>query len=135
MAKKVDLQERLNMRFLTVAYKEKQETYGTDIACADTGSIALDILNIPDAILEELMELTDPMLELVDYLNNNRNPNNKVLGMMLSASKNVFRVVDLLREVQPFSTQDFTWLDENLPKVFSQEIGRASCRERVCLSV
>ena len=46
MATKVDLQERLNMRFLTVAYKEKQETYGTDIACADTGSIALDILNI-----------------------------------------------------------------------------------------
>ena len=74
MAKKADLQERLNMRFLTVAYKEKQETYGTDIACADTGSIALDILNIPDSVLEELLELTDPMIELVDYLNNNRNP-------------------------------------------------------------
>ena len=26
MAKKVDLLERLNMRFLTVAYSEKQET-------------------------------------------------------------------------------------------------------------
>ena len=66
MAKKVDLQERLNMRFLTVAYSEKQETYGNDIACADTGSIALDILNIPAAILEELQELTDPMLELAN---------------------------------------------------------------------
>ena len=130
MAKKVDLRERLNMRFLTVAYSEKQETYGNDIACADTGSIALDILNIPDAILEELLELTDPMLELVDHLNNNRNPNNKVLGMMLSASRNVFRVVDLLREVPPFDGQDFTWLDTNLPKVFSQEAVSKAYQER-----
>ena len=130
MAKKVDLQERLNMRFLTVAYKEKQETYGTCCESTDTGSIALDILNIPDFILEELLELTEPMMELVDYLNNNRNPNSKVLGMMLTASKNVFRVVDLLREVPPFSTQDFTWLDENLPKVFSQEAVSKAYRER-----
>ena len=95
MAKKVDLQERLNMRFLTVAYADKQEIYGTNRVSADTGSIALDILNIPDPVLEELIELTDPMMELVDFLNNNRNPNNKVLSMMLTASKNVFRAVDL----------------------------------------
>ena len=74
--------------------------------------------------------MTDPMLELVDYLNNNRNPNNKVLGMMLSASQNVFRVVDLLREVPPFEGQDFTWLDTNLPKVFSQEAVAKAYRER-----
>ena len=92
MAKKVDLQERLNMRFLTVAYADKQETYGTNRVSADTGSIALDILNVPNSVLEELVELTDPMMELVDFLNKNRNPNNKVLGMMLTASKNVFRV-------------------------------------------
>lgn len=130
MAKKVDLQERLNMRFLTVAYKEKQEIYGTDTSSTDTGNIALSILNIPDFILEELLELTNPMMELVEYLNNNRNPNSKVLGMMLTASKNVFRVVDLLREVPPFSTQDFSWLDENLPKVFSQEAVSKAYRER-----
>ena len=130
MAKKVDLQERLNMRFLTVAYKEKQEIYGTDTASTDTGSIALDILNIPDTVLEELLELADPMMELVEYLNNNRNPNSKVLGMMLTASKNVFRVVDLLREVPPFLEQDFTWLDENLPRVFSQEAVSKAYRER-----
>ena len=121
MAKKVDLQERLNMRFLTVAYTDKQEIYGTSCTSADTGSIALDILNIPDSVLEELIELTDPMMELVDFLNNNRNPNNKVLSMMLTASKNVFRVVDLLREVPPFAGQDFTWLDEKLPNIFSPE--------------
>lgn len=115
MAKKVDLQERLNMRFLTVAYKEKQEIYGTCCESADTGSIALAILNLPDPVLEELLELTDPMMELVDFLNNNRNPNNKVLSMMLTASKNVFRVVDLLREVPPVAGQDFSWLDEKLP--------------------
>ena len=51
MAKKVDLQERLNMRFLTVAYKEKQEIYGTCHESADTGNIALDILNLPDSVL------------------------------------------------------------------------------------
>ena len=121
MAKKVDLQERLNMRFLTVAYKEKQETYGTYSESADTGSIALDVLNIPDSVLEELLELTDPMIELVDFLNKNRNPDNKTLCRMMTASKNVFQVVDLLREVPPFDGQDFTWLDENLPKVFAPE--------------
>ena len=50
--------------------------------------------------------------------------------MMLSASKNVFRVVDLLRDVPPFSTQDFSWLDTNLPKVFSQEAVSKAYRER-----
>ena len=40
---------------------------------------------------------------------------------MMTASKNVFLVVDLLREVPPFAGQDFTWLDENLPKVFAPE--------------
>ena len=130
MAKKVDLQERLNMRFLTVAYTDKQEIYGTSCTSADTGSIALDILNIPDSVLEELIELTDPMMELVDFLNNNRNPNNKVLSMMLTASKNVFRVVDLLREVPPFAGQDFTWLDEKLPNIFSPEKITKAYKER-----
>ena len=99
MAKKVDLQERLNMRFLTVAYKDKQELYGTCCESADTGKIALDILNLPDPVLEELLELTDPMMELVDYLNKHRNPDNKTLSRMMMASKNVFRAVDLLQEV------------------------------------
>ena len=92
MAKKVDLQERLNMRFLTVAYKDKQELYGTRCESSDTGNIALDILNLPDSVLEELLELTDPMMELVDYLNKHRNPDNKTLSRMMTASKNVFRV-------------------------------------------
>ena len=130
MAKKVDLQERLNMRFLTVAYTDKQEINGSSCTSADTGSIALDILNIPDSVLEELIELTDPMMELVDFLNNNRNPNNKVLSMMLTASKNVFRVVDLLREVPPFAGQDFTWLDEKLPNIFSPEKITKAYKER-----
>ena len=121
MAKNVDLQERLNMRFLTVAYKEKQEAYGTCCDSADTGNIALDVLNIPDAVLEDLLELTEPMMDLVDYLNKHRNPDNKTLGRMMTASKNIFRVVDLLREVPPFAGQDFSWLDENLPKVFAPE--------------
>lgn len=130
MAKKVDLQERLNMRFLTVAYKEKQEIYGTCCESVDTGSIALDILNLPDSVLEELLELTDPMMELVDYLNNHRNPDNKTLCRMVTAARNVFLVVDLLREVPPFEGQDFTWLDENLPKVFALEKVRKAYTER-----
>ena len=130
MAKNVDLQERLNMRFLTVTYKEKQEAYGTCCDSADTGNIALDVLNIPDAVLEDLLELTEPMMDLVDYLNKHRNPDNKTLGRMMTASKNVFRVVDLLREVPPFAGQDFSWLDENLPKVFAPEKVRKAYTER-----
>ena len=119
MAQRVNIQERLKMRFLTVDYKEKQEAYGTSAHAADTGSIALDVLNIPESVLEELLELTEPMMQLVDYLNHNKNPDNSTLAMMLTASKNVFRVVDLLRDVPPFSGQDFTWLDGKLPKIFS----------------
>ena len=130
MAKKLDLQERLNMWFLTVSYKDKQETYGTSSTATDTGNIALDIMNLPDSVLEELLELTDPMIELVDFLNKNRNPDNKTLGRMMTASKNVFLVVDLLREVPPFDGQDFTWLDENLPKVFAPEKVRKAYTER-----
>ena len=52
MAQKVDWQERFKMRFLTVAYRDKQETYGTCCSSVDTGNIALDILNIPDYVLE-----------------------------------------------------------------------------------
>ena len=130
MAQKVNIQERLKMRFLTVNYKEKQEAYGTSTAAADTGSIALEILNIPDAVLEELLELTEPMMQLVDFLNNNRNPDSSTLAMMLTASRNVFRVVDLLRNVPPFSGQDFTWLDEKLPKIFSPEAVKKAYRQR-----
>ena len=130
MAQKVNIQERLKMRFLTVDYKEKQEAYGSSTTATDTGSIALEILNIPDAVLEELLELTEPMMQLVDFLNNNRNPDSSTLAMMLTASRNVFRVVDLLRDVPPFSGQDFTWLDEKLPKIFSPEAVKKAYRQR-----
>ena len=130
MAQKVDLQERLKMRFLTVDYRDKQETYGTSCSSADTGNIALDILNVPDYVLEELVELTDPMMQLVDFLNKNKNPDNSTLAMMLTASKNVFRVVDLLRDVPPFSSQDFTWLDGKLPQIFSADAVKKAYRQR-----
>ena len=130
MAQKVDLQERLKMRFLTVDYKDKQETYGTCCTSADTGNIALDILNIPGYVLVELLELTEPMMQLVDFLNKNKNPDASTLAMMLTASKNVFRVVDLLRDVPPFSGQDFTWLDGKLPQIFSAEAVNKAYRQR-----
>ena len=130
MAQKVDLQERLKMRFLSVDYRDKQETYGTCCSSADTGNIALDILNIPDYVLEELLELTEPMMQLVDYLNKNKNPDSSTLAMMLTASKNVFRAVDLLRDVPPFSGQDFTWLDGKLPQIFSAEAVNKAYRQR-----
>ena len=130
MAKKVDLQERLKMRFLTVDYRDKQEIYGTCCSSADTGNIALDILNVPDYVLEELVELTDPMMQLVDFLNKNRNPDSSTLAMMLTASRNVFRVVDLLRNVPPFAGQDFTWLDGKMPQIFSPEAVKKAYRQR-----
>ena len=118
------------MRFLTVSYEEKQETYGTCTDSANIGSIALDILNMPDPVLEELLDLTEPMMDLVDYLDKHRNPDNKTLGRMMTASKNIFRVVDLLREVPPFAGQDFTWLDEQLPRIFVPEKVAKAYRER-----
>ena len=130
MAQRVNIQERLKMRFLTVDYKEKQEAYGASAHAADTGSIALDVLNIPDSVLEELLELTEPIMQLVDFLNKNRNPDSSTLAMMLTASRNVFRVVDLLRDVPPFSGQDFTWLDEKIPKIFSPEAVKKAYRQR-----
>ena len=130
MAQKVDLEERLKMRFLTVDYRDKQETYGSCCSSADTGNIALDILNIPDYVLEDLLELTEPMMQLVDFLNHNKNPDASTLAMMLTASKNVFRVVDLLRDVPPFSCQDFIWLDGKLPSIFSADAVKKAYRQR-----
>ena len=130
MAQRVNIQERLKMRFLTVDYKEKQEAYGTSAHAADTGSIALEILNIPESVLEELLELTEPMMQLVDFLNKNKNPDSSTLAMMLTASRNVFRVVDLLRDVPPFAGQDFTWLDSKLPQIFSTEAVKKAYRQR-----
>lgn len=130
MAQKVDLQERLKMRFLTVDYRDKQEVYGSDTASVETGTIALDILNIPDYMLEDLLELTESMMQLVDFLNHNKNPDNSTLAMMLTASKNVFRVVDLLRDVPPFAGQDFTWLGGKLPQIFSAEAVNKAYRQR-----
>ena len=130
MAQRVNIRERLKMRFLTVDYKEKQEAYGTNPNAADTGSIVLDVLNIPDAVLEELLELTEPMMQLVDFLNKNRNPDSSTLAMMLTASRNVFRVVDLLRDVPPFAGQDFTWLDSKLPGIFSADVVKKAYRQR-----
>ena len=43
---------------------------------------------------------------------------------------NVFRVVDLLRDVPSFSGQDFTWLDGKMPKIFSQEAVNKAYRQR-----
>ena len=130
MAQRVNIQERLKMRFLTVDYREKQEAFGTSTNAADTGSIALDILNISDSVLEELLELTEPMMQLVDFLNTNRNPASSTLAMMLTASRNVFRVVDLLRDVPPFTGQDFTWLDSKLPGIFSADAVKKAYRQR-----
>ena len=130
MAQRVNIQERLKMRFLTVDYKEKQEAYGTSAHAADTGTIALEILNIPDSVLEELLELTEPMMQLVDFLNKNRNPDSSTLAMMLTASRNVFRVIDLLRDVPPFAGQDFTWLDGQLPGIFSADAVKKAYRQR-----
>ena len=130
MAQRVNIQERLKMRFLTVDYRDKQEVYGTSDTASDTGTIALEILNIPDYVLEDLLKLTDPMMQLVDFLNKNKYPDSSTLAMMLTASRNVFRVVDLLRDVPPFAGQDFTWLDSKLPQIFSTEAVKKAYRQR-----
>ena len=81
-------------------------------------------------MLEELLELAEPMMQLVDFLNKNKNPDSSTLAMMLTASRNVFRVVDLLRDVPPFAGQDFTWLDGQLPGIFSADAVKKAYRQR-----
>jgi hypothetical protein len=115
LAKNVDLNERFKMRFLTLDYCGKQEVYAGKSFPA--GTIALDILNVPDTILDELLELTEPMMKLVDEMHHGKTS----LPLMLQSAKNVFSAVVLLRKVPPFSYQDFTWLDSVLPKVFSKD--------------
>ena len=70
------------------------------------------------------------MMKLVDFLNKNKNPDASTLAMMLTASRNVFQVVDLLRDVPPFSGQDFTWLDGKLPSIFSADAVKKAYRQR-----
>ena len=52
------------------------------------------------------------------------------LAMMLTASINVFRVVDLLRDVPPFAGQGFTWLDRKLPSIVSADAVKKAHRQR-----
>ena len=110
----VDLEERLKNTFLTLDYCGKEEAYAGKTFPA--GTVALDVLNIPEDTVEVLLELTDPMMHFVDNLYAG-----KVDVLLLEKSRrNVFRVVDLLRDVPPFSYQDFTWLDGKLEMIFSQ---------------
>ena len=119
MVQMIDLQERMKMRFLTVDYAGKSEGYADHTY--DVGTIAKDILNIPDYILEELHKLTEPMMNLVGFWYSNEKPKASILPLMLTASQNMFRVVDLLRDVPPFCYQDFTWLDGKLQELFAAE--------------
>lgn len=118
----VDLEERLKNTFLTLDYCGKEEVYAGKTFPA--GTVALDVLNIPEDTVEALMELTDPMMHFVDNLYAG-----KVDLLLLEKSrKNVFRVVDLLRDVPPFSYQDFTWLDGKLELIFSQKATQKAAR-------
>ena len=100
-------------------------------------------MNLSDSVLEKLLELTDPMMELLDYLNKHGNPDNKTPSKAMTASKKVLRVMNHLREVSPFAGQDFAWLDEKLFKVFAAERvtkayterkkNRANCLSRQCV--
>ena len=91
MAQKVDLQERLKMRFLTVDYDGKSERYAGHTN--DAGTIAKDVLNIPDYILEELLAKELPGLErkhadcgLLIYDMNNQDAHSGASGCGTSAS-------------------------------------------------
>lgn len=111
----VDLEERMKMTFLTLDYCDKEETYAGKVF--HTGTVATDVLNIPEDTVEELVRLTDPMMMFVDGLYHN----NIDLMLMERSRQNVFAVVDLLRDVPPFSYHDFTWLDNKLASIFSEK--------------
>lgn len=117
----IDLKERMKMTFLTLDYFGKEECYAGKTF--PTGTVATDVLNIPEDVVEEVVRLTDPMMMFVGELYTN-NVDQRLLRI---SRKNVFIVVDLLREVPPFSYHDFTWLDEKLASIFSEKkIAKAS---------
>ena len=118
-----DLKERLKNTFLTLDYYGKEEVYGGKTFPA--GTVALDVLNISEEIVERVLELTDPMMHFVDQLYLGKVD----LLLMEKSRKNVFEVVDVLRKVPPFSYQDFTWLDEKLENIFSQKATNKASRK------
>lgn len=123
MAAFVDLKERMNMTFLTLDYCGKEEIYaGKNYP---TGTVACDVLNIPEETVNQIVALTDPMMRFVDALYQNQVD----LLLMEQSRKNVFRVVALLKTVPPFSYQDFTWLDQKLADIFSAEAMRKASRQ------
>lgn len=63
MAQKVDLQERLKMRLLTVNYDGKSESYA---GCTyDAGTVAKDVLNIPEDYLLEAVDIRARQAEVI----------------------------------------------------------------------
>ena len=70
MAAFVDLKERMNMTFLTLDYCGKEEIYGGKNLA--TGTVACDVLNIPEETVQQIVLLTDPMMRFVDALYDNR---------------------------------------------------------------
>ena len=123
MAAFVDLKERMNMTFLTLDYCGKEEIYGGKNFA--TGTIACDVLNIPEETVHQIVLLTDPMMRFVDALYDNRVD----LLLMEQSRKNVFLVISLLKTVAPFSYQDFAWLDQKLSDIFSAEAMRKASRQ------
>lgn len=119
----VDMKERLKLSFLTLDYCGKQEIYASQIF--PTGTIACDVLNIPNETVERTLELTDPMMKFVDALYHA----NVDLLLMEQSRKNVFAVVDLLKTVPPFSYQEFDWLEQKMASIFSPDATRKAARK------
>lgn len=123
MAAFVDMKERLKLSFLTLDYCGKQEIYASQTF--PTGNLACDVLNIPDETVKSILALTDPMMKFVDGLYHA----NVDLLLMEQSRKNVFAVVNLLKNVPPFSYQEFDWLEQKLISIFPQEATRKAARK------
>lgn len=123
MAVLVDIKERLKLTLLTLDYCGKQEVYaGQEFP---TGTVACDVLNMPREIVNQVVALTDPMMKFVDALYHDRVD----LLLMEQSRKNVFAVVELLKNVPPFSYQEYEWLDQKLASIFSPEAAKKAARQ------
>jgi len=119
----IDIKKRLKLSFLTLDYCGKQEIYASQTF--PTGTVACDVLNIPDETVKRILTLTDPMMKFVDALYHVKVD----LLLMEQSRKNVFAVVELLKTVPPFSYQEFEWLEQKLASIFSPEATRKAARK------
>lgn len=111
----IDAMRRAEFGFLTLDFGREDVTYfGTQLP---TGTLACDVLNIPQETMDKLCELTEPMMRFVDTLQSGKVD---LFGLEQSR-RNVYLALELLTPVPPFSYMDTDVIRAMLDRQFASE--------------